>query len=74
MGHFPEMDEREINAFYEDGAIYVTNDQDDEMDMIEDIIHEISHAVEQKNGDSIYGDKPCYKESLEQKDKDLKDF
>jgi hypothetical protein len=56
IGHFPEMDEREINAFYEDGAIYVTNDQDDEMDMIEDIIHELSHAVEQKNGDSIYGD------------------
>ena len=50
------MHEREINAFYEDGAIYVTNEQDDEMDMIEDIIHELSHAIEQKNGASIYGD------------------
>ena len=56
IGYFPEMREREINAFYEDGAIYVTNDQDDEMDMIEDIIHEISHSVEQKNGETIYGD------------------
>tara|TARA_Y100000289_G_C3839103_1_gene107589 strand:- start:100 stop:501 length:402 start_codon:yes stop_codon:yes gene_type:complete len=26
------------------------------MDMIEDIIHELSHAIEQKNGASIYGD------------------
>ena len=56
IGDFPEMHEREINAFYEDGAIYVTNDQEDEMDMIEDIIHELSHAIEQKNGESIYGD------------------
>ena len=56
IGDFPEMHEREINAFYEDGAIYVTNEQDDEMDMIEDIIHELSHAIEQKNGASIYGD------------------
>ena len=56
IGNFPEMHEREKNAFYEDGAIYVTNEQDDEMDMIEDIIHELSHAIEQKNGASIYGD------------------
>ena len=41
IGHFPEMEQREINAFYEDGAIYVTNEQEDEMDMIEDIIHEL---------------------------------
>ena len=49
IGKFPEMEERDINAFYENDAIYVTNDQDDEMDMIEDIIHEISHAVEHYN-------------------------
>ena len=56
IGTFPEMVERDINAFYEDGAIYVSNEQDDEMDIIDDIIHELSHAVEQKNGESIYGD------------------
>ncbi len=46
IGQFPKMKERDINAYFEDGAIYVTNLQDDEMDMIEDLIHEISHAVE----------------------------
>ena len=56
VGMFPEMKERDINAFYENDAIYVTNEQDDEMDMIEDIIHEISHAVEKYNGELIYGD------------------
>ena len=54
VGQFPEMAEREINAFYENDAIYVTNNQDEEMDMIEDIIHEISHAVEQYNQEFIY--------------------
>ena len=55
IGQFPEMKEREINAFYEDGAIYVSNDQDDEMDMIDDIIHELAHAVEVNNDELIYG-------------------
>jgi hypothetical protein len=56
VGQFPEMKERDINAYYENDAIYVTNEQDDEMDMIEDIIHEISHAVEKYNEEFIYGD------------------
>jgi len=55
VGQFPEMKKRDINAFYENDAIYVTNKQDGEMDMIEDIVHEISHAVEKYNRDSIYG-------------------
>jgi hypothetical protein len=56
VGKFPEMKQRDINAYYENDAIYTTNEQDDEMDMIEDIIHEISHAVEHYNGEFIYGD------------------
>jgi hypothetical protein len=55
VGQFQEMKERDINAFFENDAIYVTNEQTDEMDMIEDIIHEISHAVEQYNQEAIYG-------------------
>ena len=54
VGQFPEMQEREINAYYEDGAIYVTNHQDEEMDMIDDIIHELAHAVEVNNQELIY--------------------
>lgn len=55
IGLFPEMSEREINAYFEDGAIYVTNDQDEEMDMIDDIIHELAHAVEFNNQEIVYG-------------------
>lgn len=54
IGQFPKMKERDINAYFEDGAIYVTNNQDDEMDMIEDVIHEIAHAVEDNHQQFIY--------------------
>mgnify|MGYP003133647273 CR=1 FL=1 len=54
IGEFEEMERRDINAFFEDGAIYVTNIQDNEMDMIDDIIHEIAHAVEREYTNQIY--------------------
>lgn len=55
VGQFPKMKQRDINAYFEDGAIYVTNKQDDDMDMIEDIIHEIAHATENNHQEFIYG-------------------
>ena len=64
VGQFPEMEERDINAFYENDAIYITNEQDDEMDMIEDIVHEISHAVEHYNREAIYGDGKLQREFI----------
>ena len=64
VGQFPEMEERDINAFYENDAIYITNEQDDEMDMIEDIVHEVSHAVEHYNREAIYGDGKLQREFI----------
>tara|TARA_R100000406_G_scaffold96101_2_gene92611 strand:- start:981 stop:1655 length:675 start_codon:yes stop_codon:yes gene_type:complete len=64
VGQFPEMKERDINAFYDNDAIYITNEQEDEMDMIEDIIHEISHAVEHYNRDLIYDDGALQREFI----------
>ena len=64
VGMFPEMKERDINAFFENDAIYVTNDQSNEMDMIEDLIHEISHAVEHYNQEFIYGNGSIQREFI----------
>ena len=64
VGQFPEMKERDINAYYDNDAIYVTNEQDDEMDMIEDIIHEISHAAEHYNQEFIYGNGAIQREFI----------
>lgn len=64
IGQYPEFKERSINAFYRDGAIYVTNEQDDEEDFIDDIIHEIAHLVEKNYGSLIYGDQRVTREFL----------
>ena len=56
VGQFDDFIERDTNALYKDGALYITNDQDDEDDMIDDIIHEIAHAVEEIAGKELYAD------------------
>ena len=54
IGQFEDLVSREVNAMFEHGAIYLTNEQDDEMDIIDDIIHELAHAVEEQYSTIIY--------------------
>jgi len=54
IGDFEELKSKNINAMLKDGAIYVSNDQDDEEDMVDDIIHEIAHSVEEENAYFLY--------------------
>ncbi len=56
VGRFPFMDQRAINAMYEGGTLYISNEQDNDGDMIDDIVHEIAHCVEEKYGEQIYED------------------
>jgi hypothetical protein len=64
VGWFDEFEERSINAFYDGGTIYVSNIQNDFMDMYDDIIHEISHSLEEPHGYFLYGDKKIELEFL----------
>jgi len=64
IGEFHFLKEREINAMYLDSAIYVSNIQDDSEDLIDDIVHEISHAVEEKYGQMLYSDEEIKNEFL----------
>jgi DNA-binding transcriptional ArsR family regulator len=64
VGDFPFLKQKDINATYENGAIYVTNEQRDEDDMIDDIVHELAHSVEELHGDVLYGDGLIEKEFL----------
>ena len=64
IGQYPEFEERSINAFYREGAIYVTNNQDDNEDFIDDIVHEIAHLVEKNYGSLIYQDQKVTREFL----------
>ena len=56
FGHFQEFEDRAINAFYDSGALYISNIQDSEDDLYDDIVHEISHSLEIAYGYEIYGD------------------
>ena len=56
IGDFDYFKKRDINAMYSDGAIYVSYDQDNEEDLLDDIIHEYAHAVEGGFGEIIYSD------------------
>ena len=69
IGQFSEFVEREINAAYRDGALYVTNEQDDENDMIDDLVHELSHSIEEFAGKDIYGDGKIENEFLGKRQK-----
>ena len=58
VGYVEEFfkDGREYNAMFKDGAIYISPDQDNEADLLDDILHEVAHAVEKTHEDQIYGD------------------
>jgi len=64
VGQFDFLNKREISALYDKGAIYITNVQEDEQDIIEDIIHEISHSLEERYSDFIYSDGKMMREFL----------
>jgi hypothetical protein len=54
IGQFPELIKRQLSALYEDNAIYITNDVMDTTDLLQNIVHEIAHAVEETLGDKIH--------------------
>ena len=58
VGYVDEFfkDGREFNAMFKDGAIYLSPDQDNEADLLDDILHEVAHAVEKIHENKIYGD------------------
>jgi len=68
VGWFDEFEERKLNAFYKDGTLYISNIQDDEADMYDDIIHEIAHSLESALGYEIYSDQKIKDEFLRKRE------
>ncbi len=56
--------DRTFNAMYKDGAIYISPYQDNEEDLLDDIIHEISHSLEKAYQEHIYKDEYLEREFL----------
>lgn len=60
----PLFSKRKINAFYDDNILYISNDQEDNNDLLDDIVHEYSHALEEEYGAEIYFDNTIKDEFL----------
>ena len=56
VGDFDFLHDRGLEAIYKDGAIYIANHLYSEKDLLENIIHEVSHSLEDQFGYMIYGD------------------
>jgi hypothetical protein len=56
IGTFDFLEERELEAVYQDGAIYVSSRISTDRDLLENLIHETSHSLEVPLGRFIYGD------------------
>ncbi len=63
MKEFSHND-RSYNAMYKDNAIYISPEQDSEFDLLDDIIHEIAHSLENKYQNIIFGDDELEREFL----------
>ncbi|MAH49625.1 hypothetical protein CMI37_27630 [Candidatus Pacearchaeota archaeon] len=64
IGQFDELKEKDMSAVYKDGAIYATNEQFNEGDLIDDIVHELAHLIEERMGEYIYDDRSVVDEFL----------
>ena len=69
VGDFEEFKDRDINALYQNGALYITNKQSNNEDMLDDIFHEIAHACEESYFSLIYSDGKIQDEFLAKRKK-----
>ena len=73
IGEFKELEERNIEAMFKDGVIYLSSfkniDYASEELISRNICHELAHAMEEKLGYEIYGDKLIQNEFKAKKDK-----
>ena len=64
FGKFEFLKKKGYAAAYNDGAIYVSNTQEDNKQIYDDIIHEIGHSVEERYKDFVYSDMTLEREFL----------
>ena len=58
------FEDRNASAFYKDGILHISNDQESNNDLINDICHELGHHVEELYPSEIYEDTAVAQEFL----------
>jgi hypothetical protein len=74
VGQFPELNTREVESVYMNGAIFISNKQESVDQMCSSVVHEIAHGVEERHGEDIYGDSEVVSEFLSKRRKLAKLF
>ena len=69
IGSFKTLEDKDLQAMYENSSIFVTNEQTDEQDMLDDLVHEVAHSVEEMYKIELYQDKQIEKEFLIKRNK-----
>ena len=64
VGQFQSLIDRELEAQYENGAIFISNTLADNYDYVENIVHEMLHSLESNFGLQIYCDGKIEREFL----------
>lgn len=48
IGQFPELNNRNLTALFQDNAVYVSNFVIDTEDLVKNVIHEVAHAIKEQ--------------------------
>ena len=64
IGRFPFLNAKQADAAFQDGAIYLSNQQTNSHDFVSDLIHEIAHSFEEVSQEMIYSDGKIEQEFL----------
>jgi len=67
IGQFSELKSRHLQAMYENSTIFATNEQSSNEDLLDDLIHEVAHSVEELYSSFIYDDDQIKKEFLQKR-------
>jgi len=69
IGSFEFLIKKNVNATFLENAIYATNDQKNQKDLFDDMLHEYAHAVEQTHSFDLYADGLIESEFLSKRNK-----
>jgi len=70
IGQFDKLQNRGVDAVFDNkDNLIITNDQDNNYDVLDDIVHEIAHIAEDQYSDKIYGDDKIKYELLNKRKK-----
>ena len=56
IGNFEDLKNKNFSALYDDGIFYINNLQPDSQSILNDVVHEFAHHLENIYTDFIYGD------------------